>query len=129
MNVESKNNIFEIWSEDEIMYSRFLNPITLDRALGEVFLESRHQFSNGQKQYWCFDFTNVLSMTKDARDHAAKSGQNMLHASAAVVSNSIQAFIINIFNLLKRPRIPFKAFSCKEEAVAWLLELKAKNGH
>ena len=124
-----KNEIVRFWYDNEILYNEFLEEFILTRENAKKIIELRNLISNNKKQYWCFNLKNVKSMPKDGRDYTDKYGQDFLHASAAVVSNVFEAFVVNIFIKLKRPKVPFKAFSCKEEAVAWLLELKAKNGH
>jgi hypothetical protein len=124
---ETDKKIFKFWIEDEILYSRFLEPIHLDTTLGQQLIDERHIASDFKKQYWCYDFTNVLSMSKECREHAALAGQDYLYASAAIVNSRVQAFIINIFISLKNPKIPFKAFTQKEDAVEWLNSIKQKN--
>ena len=124
---ETDNKIFKFWMEEGILYSQFLEPIHLDTILGQKLIDQRHIASDFKKQYWCYDFTNVLSMSKECREHAAKEGQDYLFASAAIVKSRIQSFIINIFISLKNPKIPFKLFIEKEDAVEWLNRIKQKN--
>ncbi len=128
MEFES-DSLFDFWLEDGILHSTFKTPIHFTIDLGEQLIQKRHEVSNFQKQYWCYDFTKVLSMPKECRDHANKYGQEFLYASAAVVKSSIQAFIVNFFIKLKNPKVPFKAFTSKDEAIAWLKELKKQNEH
>lgn len=123
------NHFVKFWIDNDILYNEFITPIELTRENVIEIIKLRHELCNGVSYYWCTSFHNIKSMPKDGRDYTDKYGQDFLHASAAVVSNIFEAFVVNIFIKLKRPKLPFKAFSCKEEAVAWLLELKAKNGH
>jgi hypothetical protein len=124
-----KNELVEFWIEDGILYNKFLSEFDLTKENAEKIISARNKISNNEKQYWCFDFRKVKSMPKDGRDHTDKYGQDFLHASAAIVANSIEAFIVNFFIKLKRPKVPFKAFSAKEDAIKWLNELRKQNGH
>ena len=121
-----QNDIVKFWMEDGILYNEFLIPIDLTQSNTKSIIELRNEISKPDKQYWCFDFKNVKSMPKDGRDYTDKHGQDFLHASAALVNSPIQAFIVNIFIKLKNPKVPFKAFVKKEDALNWLEEIKTK---
>ena len=87
-------------------------------------VELRHKLSAGEKQYWCFDFSNLKSITKEGRDYADVHGQDYLHATAVVVNSSITKFIGNSWFKLKKPVVPMQIFTDKLSAVSWLEELK-----
>jgi hypothetical protein len=122
-----KNEYIEFWYEDEILFSQFSEPIDLTYDNSRKIIDFRNQISRNSKQYWCYDFRNVKSMDKKSRDYAEKNGQNFLFATGAIVKTSVQAFIVNFFIKLKNPKVPFKAFTSKVEAIAWLKELKKQN--
>jgi len=124
---ELQNDIVKFWIEEGILFNEFLVPFDLTHSNAKKIIELRNEISKPEKQYWCFDFNNVRSMPKDGRDYTDKYGQDFLHASAAIVSSKVQAFIVNIFIKLKNPKVPFKAFTKKQDALKWLLEIKAKN--
>lgn len=125
----TENQYVKFWIEDGILYNQFKESAILDEKVVKELIDLRHRESNNNHQYWCYDFTQVTSMPKTGRDYAEKHGQDFLYATAAVVNNPIQVFIINLFTTLKRPKVPFKAFSTKEDAVKWLNELRKQNGH
>jgi hypothetical protein len=122
-----KNEIFEYWFEDEILFARFLKPTEINLEIGTEFLKTRLEISNDNKQYWCYDISNVKSMTKESRDHSEREGQEGLHACAVIVNSHLTKFIFNIFFKLKSIVIPFKSFVSKEEAVSWLKSIKNQN--
>ncbi len=124
---EIKNNYVRFWIEEGILFNKFSTQIELNSQIVKELIELRHELSDGVFQYWCYDFTEVTSMPKEGRDYADKYGQEFLHASAAIVKSRIQSFIINIFIGLKNPKILFKAFIEKEDAVEWLNRIKQKN--
>ena len=124
MMIENENEVFEYWFENEILFAKFKEPIHLDLEIGERFLKARHKISNFEKQYWCYDFTNVRSMSKKCREHASRDGQDYLHACAVIVNTHISQFLYNAFLYLKSPKVKFRAFKNKTDAVIWLNELK-----
>ena len=126
MKTELENDNIKYWIEDGILYSVFKKPtvMTLDNI--KTFIEMRHELSGNKKQYWCVDIKSLRSFTKEGRDYADVHGQDFLHACATVVNSHVTKFIFNVFLRIKKPRIPFRAFKNKEEAVAWLKEIKAK---
>jgi hypothetical protein len=124
---EIKNNYVRFWIEEGILFNEFSAQVELNTQTVKELIELRHELSAGELQYWCYDFTKVMFMPKDGRDYAEKFGQEFLHASAAVISSKLQAFIINIFIMLKKPKVPFRAFIDKREAIVWLKDIKTKN--
>jgi hypothetical protein len=124
---EVSNNFTKYWMEDGIMHTIFLHDIHLDLDLCIALINFRHTFSEGEKQYWLYDLDKLQTMTKEAKDYAAKYGDNYLHAAAIIVHSHIQKFIINTFIIVKKPKVNTRVFTDKTKAKNWLLELKAKN--
>ena len=122
-----ENEFIRFWLDDGILFSEYKKAIHLDLNLGVEIIKLRHEISAGEKQYWCYDFKNLISMPSDTKEHAAKYGQDFLHATAVIVYNHLQKFIVNIFISLKKPKIPFMAFTDKEKAIAWLRHQQAIN--
>jgi hypothetical protein len=124
-----ENEYIRFWIENRILFSEYKKPINLDLNIGVEIIKLRHEISAGEKQYWCYDFKNIISMPSETKEHAAKYGQEYLHATAVIVYNHLQKFIVNIFISLKKPTIPFMAFTDKEKALQWLKLHQEKNEH
>jgi hypothetical protein len=124
---EVSNNFTKYWMEDGIMHSTFLEDIHLDLDLCIALINFRHEFSKEEKQYWLYDLNNLQSISKDAKDYAAKYGVDYLHAAAIIVHSHLQKFIINTFIIVKKPKVKTRIFTDKAKAKKWLLEIKAKN--
>ena len=122
-----KDDIIHFWIEDGILKSEFYNPITLDANYMKEMIKIRHQLSNGEKQYWLYDFRKIENITTECRKYAEKYGQEYLHATAAIVNSHLTKFLVNIFNKINNPKIPFKAFQNEKEAIDWLKGIKQKN--
>lgn len=125
--VAVENDFIKFWIEKDILYSQFKKPTEVTIEKIKAIIDLRHQISDGKSQYWCYDFNGVKSYDKQARDYADKFGQENLYACAAVLNSHISKFIINTFVNLKKPNVPLKGFTKKEDAIKWLLELKKNN--
>jgi len=124
---KTNQDLIEYWKEDGILHSEFKNNIDINIDNIEILINLRHLISENEMQYWCSDFKGVKSMSKEARDYSNIHGQDFLHACATVVYSHVTKFIVNTFMMIKNPKVPLKAFTTKEKAVTWLLEIKAKN--
>lgn len=124
---EDSNHFVKFWMEDGIMCSHFLKEVLLDLEYIKEFINLRHEFSQGKKQYWIHDMQGLKSMSKDAKEYGDKYGQDFLHAGAVIVHTHLQKFLMNTFIIVKKPRVKTCVFIDKEKAKKWLLELKAQN--
>lgn len=126
--VEIEDDIQKYWfDENGILNSYIKKEILLDLSTCQKLIEMRHKISAGEKQYWLYDFKNIKGMPAEGKEFADKYGQDYLHASAALVHNHLQKYIVNIFIAIKKPKIPFRAFTDRTEATNWLLKQRKLN--
>lgn len=126
--VELEDDFQRMWFEDNgILFSEFKKEVILDIDTCKKSIELRHKISAGKKQFWCYDFRYIKSMPSDGKEYADKYGQDYLYAAAALVHNHIQKYIVNIFIAIKKPKIPFRAFTDKTQAINWLLKQKQEH--
>lgn len=123
-----ENDSIKYWIEDEILFSEFKKPTNITLKNTKEFIALRHQISNNEKQYLCFDIKKAKSFPKEAREYVNIHGQDFLYARAVIVHSHIQMFMLNSLLKISTPIIPLKGFNKKEKAVKWLKELKQKNG-
>jgi hypothetical protein len=123
---ELENESIKYWVENGILFSEFKQETLMSLEKTIELIELRHQISNGENQYWCADFAKLKAYTKEGRDYADIHGQDFLYATAAIVNSHITMYLVNIFIKIKNPKIPFRAFKNKADAVEWLNELKNK---
>lgn len=121
---EVANDFVKFWIKEGILYSKFKKPVVIDIEKVKILIDLRHEISAGEKQYWCYNFDGVKSYDKEARDYADIHGQEYLHACAVLLNSHITKFTLNAFMKLKRPLIPLRGFTKKENAVNWLREIK-----
>lgn len=119
-----ENDFIKYWIEDGILYSEFTTQTDVDIEKIKAVIDLRTEISDGEKQYWCYDFDRIKSYNKEARDYADKHGQEYLYACAVIFNSHIAKFTLNAYMKLKNPLIHLKGFTKKEEAVKWLNELK-----
>ncbi|MFA9186629.1 hypothetical protein AAGV33_00850 [Flavobacterium sp. FBOR7N2.3] len=123
---EVENDFIKFWIEGGILYSQFKKPTIVNIENIKILIDLRTEISDGEKQYWCYDFKGIESYDKEARDYAEIYGQEYLYACAAVFNSHIAKFTLNTFMILKKPVIPLKGFVQKSDAVNWLNEIKKK---
>lgn len=121
-----ENDFIVYWKEDGILFSAFKKPTVMTLDIIQISIQMRHTISSSEKQYWCSDFSNLRSFTKQARDYAEIHGQEYLHATAVIINSHITKFILNTFMRLKRADVPLQAFTSKSDAIKWLNSLKNK---
>ncbi len=124
---EYKDDTIHFWIEDEILRCEYFKPVKIDLEFCKNIINIRHAISKNKKQYWLYDFRNVADMTTEGRKYAEKYGQDYLYATAALVNSHLTKFIVNLFSKMNNPRIPFKAFKDKQDAIEWLKDIKSKN--
>ena len=122
-----ENDDIKFWIEDDILYSEYKVSFNMNIENSKIIYELRRQISNGKDQYFCYDISNLKSMTKEARDYGEIHGQDNLAASSIIVNSHIALFLYNTFIKIKKVNIPVKAFINKKDAVKWLKEIKKTN--
>jgi len=118
----------EIWLDDEgIMHVVFDKGAELTLALMEdAFRIYREELGLGPGKK---KITQVLSggpvnIKKEARDYAGRMGKDYFVAAAMVTESPLMRLIVNTFNAIQKPGVPFKLFASEEEAIAWLRTIK-----
>ena len=121
---EVENEYIRFWFENDILMSQYKKPINITIDIVVNLIDLRYQISNDVHQCWLMDCTNVLSMSKEARDYAEKHGQELLYSCAVLINSHVGKALYNSYNKFNPPKIPFVFFTKKEKAVEWLLTFK-----
>ena len=122
-----ENEYIKFWIDNGILHSEYKYQFEMNLENSEEIYTLRKQISEGKKQYFLYDISNLKSMSKGARDYGSSHGMEDLAASAIIINSSITLLIYNIFIKLKKVEIPVKAFRNKEEAIDWLNKIKKLN--
>jgi hypothetical protein len=122
MNILNDNEFFTFWEEDDIICFRYKQKIvSLDIA--KMGVEIRLNSSNYKPCAMFVDMTNVKTVTKEARDYYGSPYASQLLKATAVLTESVLTKTITTFFLnFNKPQLPFKMFTNKSKAFAWLKE-------
>jgi hypothetical protein len=106
-------------------YSPYLE---INIEIAKEIVNSRLDYSQKKSVYTLIDFTNVKSVTKEARDYMnSPDGGLKGILGGAFLSNSVVATLfINLYLKVSRPVVPARFFTDKEEAVKWLRKIKTE---
>lgn len=126
MKQQLENEYIKFWIEDGILYSSLKKPIEGNLENMKRLIDLRHQISNNEKQYWCYEFKIIPPYEKEAIRYIELYGQEYLYAAAIIVSSHIQRFILDVFRK-KNTKVSIQLFKNKEDALFWLREIKTKN--
>lgn len=126
-NSQLENDEVKFQIVDEILFTEFKQQLNITKYNVKEIIDLRHRISDNQKQYWCLDFNGIKSYSKEAQDYASEHGQEFLFACATIANTHFAKFMINFFLIVKKPKVPLKVFTQKEDAVKWLIEQKRLN--
>jgi hypothetical protein len=120
-----------LWKAEEetILFANYTPQLEIDITVARELVENRMAFANNAPHYILIDFTNVKSVTKEAKDYMNDplGGLKGLLGGAFLTNNVVAKVFINLFLKINKPTIPAKFFTNKEDALKWLRELKAKS--
>ena len=121
-----ENDFIRFWFENGILCSAYKKSVDIDLEKAKETIALRHEISDNQKQYWCYDIALLNNFSKESRDYADQNGQELLNACATIVNSHLTKFMFNTFLKLKGSKVPMKVFTKREEAMIWILDIKAK---
>jgi hypothetical protein len=117
-----------IWTEEEndILISTYQPGLSVDLDIAMELVKCRLDYSQGKPMYLLIDFTNVKSVTKEARDYmnSPEGGLKGIIGGAFLSNNVVATVFINLYFRINKPTVPAKFFNNKEEAIIWLKKLK-----
>ena len=126
-NIDNKfedTEYFSLSIVDGIFYCYFKKIDMMDLPFTEASVKHRLKFMEG-KSYPCFfDITQVKQSTKEARDYLANEGNELVAASAILVSSPMLKMMANFFIQVNKPKNPTRLFTSQESALEWLAHFK-----
>jgi len=119
------------WKEDgsDVLFWDYAPDTIIDISVAKELVENRLEYCEGKSMYVLIDFTNVHSVTKEAKDFMnSKEGGLKGILGGAFLSNSLVSNVfINLYLKINKPTVPAKFFTKKEEALIWLINLQKAN--
>jgi hypothetical protein len=128
---EVKYRHITIWTEDlypDIIFGIYSPKLVIDISMAKELVDNRLDFTQGKPVYTMIDFTNVKSVTKEARDYMnnPEGGLKAVLGGAFLSNNVVATLFINLYLKVNNPSIPAKLFTNKAEAIHWLTKIKAE---
>jgi hypothetical protein len=114
--------------DEDVVYATYVPRLEIDLRIAMELVENRMTCFNGRPHYILIDFTNVRSVTKEARDYmnSPEGGLKGILGGAFLSNNVVSTLFINLYLKVNNPAIPARFFTSKEDAVKWLKKIKAE---
>ena len=118
-----------VWREDHypgLIFGVYAPRLEINLPVARELIENRLEYSGGEAAYFLIDFTNVKSVTKEARDYmnSPDGGLKGVLAGAFVSNNVVSTLLVNLFLKVCAPVVPAKFFTDRHEALRWLIRIK-----
>ena len=117
------------WKEadDDILFFKYSPRLEMTIEVAREIVRSRLEYCDGAPMYVLIDVTNIKSATKEARDYmnSNEGGLKGVAGGAFLSNNVVATLVINLFLRVSNLAIPARFFTNKEEALKWLIKIKA----
>ncbi|WP_299754274.1 hypothetical protein [uncultured Pontibacter sp.] len=110
--------------EDGILHLYYKPLEELDLSIAKQIVSERIQFQEGVSYPCLFDIQRVEHSTKQARDYMANEGNDLVLASAIMVSSPMLRMMANFFIMVNKPQNPSRMFTDEQSALEWLVKYK-----
>ncbi|QNF35413.1 hypothetical protein HUW51_22855 [Adhaeribacter swui] len=105
----------------EGIYQATFKPLeTLDLDIAVATVQDRLNFFKNIAYPCLFDITQVKHTTKEARDYMANEGNQLVLASAMIVSSPMLKMMANFYIMVNKPKNPTRLFTDRESGLDWL---------
>jgi len=114
--------------DDGIIYATYIPKLEINLAIAQELVQNRMSFSENKPHYILIDFTNVKSVTKDARDYMndPEAGLKGLLGGAFLSNSVVATLFVNLYLKVNNPTIPAKFFTNKADAINWLKKIRTE---
>lgn len=111
--------------ENDVIAFKYGSNLNIDLPMAKELVENRLEYCDNKPSYCLIDFTNVKSVTKEAREYMndPNGGLRCILGGAFLSSNSVGNLFINVYLKINKPIIPARFFNNREEALRWLKKL------
>lgn len=117
-----ENKYVNIWFENGILMSSYKKQTVIDLEAAKEIVKDRLVITENQSYPILIDFSNIKSVTKEARDYMnlKDGGLKGITCGAFIGGNSLSTLFINMYLKINKPSIPTSFFTKREEAINWL---------
>lgn len=115
--------------DDAIVFATYVPKLEITMDIAREMVDNRISFVGNQSHYILIDFTNVRSVTKEARDYMNNpdGGLKGILGGAFLSNNVVATLFVNLYLKVSNPSIPAKFFTNIEDALDWLKKIKTAN--
>lgn len=119
--------VYSYDAHPDIVFGTYAPKLDIDLAIAKELIDNRMTFSGGKPVYAVIDFTNVKSVTKEARDYmnSPDGGLKGLLGGAFLSNNVVATLFVNLFLKVAKPAIPARFFNNEAEAIKWLRRVQS----
>ena len=110
--------------QNGIFEANFKAMEVLDINIAMTTVKDRLVFCENKAYPCLFDITEVKHTTKEARDFMATEGNQLILASAMVVTSPMLKMMANFYIMVNKPQNPTQLFTSREKALEWLVQFK-----
>jgi hypothetical protein len=114
-------------SQPDVVFGSYAPHLHIDLAVARELIDNRIEFAEGRSVYTLIDFTNVKSVTKEARDYmnSAEGGLRGLRGGAFLSNNVVSTLLVNLYLQISKPAIPARFFTNESDALRWIAKMRA----
>jgi hypothetical protein len=125
---EFKTTTFWMEDDPDVLFFLYAPKLEIDITVAKEIINSRLDYTGGRPMFTLIDFSNVKSVTKEARDYMndPEGGLKGILGGAFLSNNAVSTLFINLYLRINKPSVPAKFFTKKEDALAWLRVVKSK---
>jgi hypothetical protein len=112
--------------ENDIIFFKYKPSVEINITTAKDMVKNRMEYTGGKAVYTLIDFTNVKSVTKEARDYmnSPEGGLNGILGGAFLSNSIVATLFVNMYLKVNSPAIPAKFFTNTEDALGWLKKIK-----
>ena len=125
--IETQDVFFTI--DEGILFCSYKQHLEINITMAKRIIGDRVVFTEGKLYPILIDFSNMKSVTKEARDYmnSREGGLSGLIGGAFLSKNAVASLFINLYLKINSPAIPARFFTDKAEAITWLMKIKAEH--
>ncbi len=123
---EYRTTTFWKEEEDDIIFFKYSPRLEMSIDVAKEIVANRLEYSEGNPKYTLIDFTNVKTVTKEARDYMndSEGGLKGILGGAFLSNNVVATLFVNLYLKVSNPSVPAKFFTDRDEALSWLKKIR-----
>lgn len=123
---EYKTTAYWTGISDDIVFFKYAPKLEIDIDVAKEIVKSRLHYTNGKSVYTIIDFSNVKSVTKEARDYmnSPEGGLKGILGGAFLSTSVVATLFVNLYLKISNPSVPAKFFTSEKDALWWLRKIR-----